>query len=107
MLENGMQRSGTNQLSLGVLKWVPQVWRFSGPGFGKNAHRRTISPRAKSRTWLCERCCPDQVWKTARPGAPTRAEIFRPYQVNAELMRCAKENAIFLHCLPAHRGDEV
>jgi ornithine carbamoyltransferase len=36
-----------------------------------------------------------------------RAELFRPYQVNAELFAQAREDAIFLHCLPAHRGDEV
>lgn len=36
-----------------------------------------------------------------------RAEIFRPYQVNANLFGFAKNDAIFLHCLPAHRGDEV
>jgi ornithine carbamoyltransferase len=30
-----------------------------------------------------------------------------PYQVNAALMRQAKPDAIFLHCLPAHIGDEV
>ncbi len=30
-----------------------------------------------------------------------------PYQVNAELITLAKANAIFLHCLPAHRGEEV
>ncbi len=35
------------------------------------------------------------------------AKIFLPYQVNAELFACAKPDAIFLHCLPAHRGDEV
>ena len=39
--------------------------------------------------------------------AQKRAEIFRPYQVNAELFAQAKSDAIFLHCLPAHRGDEV
>ena len=30
-----------------------------------------------------------------------------PYQVNASLMAEAKPDAIFLHCLPAHVGDEV
>lgn len=37
----------------------------------------------------------------------TRKESFMPFQVNAQLMKQAKESAIFLHCLPAHRGDEV
>jgi ornithine carbamoyltransferase len=36
-----------------------------------------------------------------------RARIFRPFQVNAQLFGQAKPDAIFLHCLPAHRGDEV
>jgi ornithine carbamoyltransferase len=35
-----------------------------------------------------------------------RAEIFAPYQVNAKLMSHAAPDAIFLHCLPAHRGSE-
>jgi len=39
--------------------------------------------------------------------AQPRAKVFRPYQVNTCLFSCAKEDAIFLHCLPAHRGDEV
>jgi ornithine carbamoyltransferase len=36
-----------------------------------------------------------------------RARIFTGYCVDAELMALAKPCAIFLHCLPAHRGDEV
>ena len=36
-----------------------------------------------------------------------RMRDFQPYQVNARLMALAPDDAIFLHCLPAHRGDEV
>ena len=36
-----------------------------------------------------------------------RAKAFTPYQVNAALMKHAPKNAIFLHCLPARRGEEV
>ena len=32
---------------------------------------------------------------------------FKNFQVNSKLMSCAKKNAIFLHCLPASRGQEV
>jgi len=39
--------------------------------------------------------------------AEQRALAFRGYQVSAELMRLADPRAIFLHCLPAHRGEEV
>jgi ornithine carbamoyltransferase len=39
--------------------------------------------------------------------ASKRVGVFRPYQVNAELLRLAKPDAIVLHCLPAHRGEEI
>ena len=36
-----------------------------------------------------------------------RAKVFAPYQLNAELVAKAKPDAIVLHCLPAHRGEEI
>jgi len=39
--------------------------------------------------------------------AEQRRQIFLPYQVNTKLFNLARRDAIFLHCLPAHRGSEV
>jgi len=39
--------------------------------------------------------------------AEKRREIFRPFQVNRKLFGTASRDAIFMHCLPAHRGEEV
>ncbi len=39
--------------------------------------------------------------------AALRQSVFAPYQVNADLFARADPEAIFLHCLPAHRGEEV
>jgi ornithine carbamoyltransferase len=49
------------------------------------------------------------VWASMGQEAETekRKALFKSYQVNAALMKKAGEDAIFLHCLPAHRGDEV
>ncbi len=49
------------------------------------------------------------VWASMGQESETekRKRIFLPYQVNEKLFATAKPDAIFMHCLPAHRGDEV
>jgi len=39
--------------------------------------------------------------------AGEKKNLFRPYQVNSELLKGADRNVIVLHCLPAHRGEEI
>ncbi len=39
--------------------------------------------------------------------AVTRRQTFRPYQVNEDVLRIAGRNALVMHCLPAHRGEEI
>jgi ornithine carbamoyltransferase len=36
-----------------------------------------------------------------------RKRDFENWQVDADMLRAAKKNALFMHCLPAHRGEEV
>jgi ornithine carbamoyltransferase len=40
-------------------------------------------------------------------SADERIPVFQPYQVNEQLLTCADADAIVLHCLPAHRGEEI
>jgi len=99
-----------------------RVWVATPPGY---------EPKAEAVRWAMERCgetggsChigndPHEavsnadvvytdVWASMgkEDEAEKRDRIFRPYQVNAALFRRAKRDAIFLHCLPAHRGAEV
>ncbi|UCG93821.1 MAG: ornithine carbamoyltransferase [Candidatus Aerophobus sp.] len=49
------------------------------------------------------------VWTSMgkEPEKKMRQRIFQPYQVNENLLRRAKKDALVMHCLPAHRGEEI
>ena len=53
-------------------------------------------------------CVVTDVWVSmGQQKTEERIELLRPYQVNIPLMEKAAKDAIFMHCLPAHRGREV
>jgi ornithine carbamoyltransferase len=53
-------------------------------------------------------CIVTDTWVSMGDDAAERRHNFlKPYQVNARLMEKAKPDTIFMHCLPAHRGEEV
>ncbi len=52
-------------------------------------------------------CIVTDTWLSMGDDGVAPHNLFARYQVNAGLMARAKPNAIFMHCLPAHRGDEV
>ena len=49
------------------------------------------------------------VWASMgqKEEASSRGEIFSNFQVNSQMMNSTKKDTLFMHCLPAHRGEEV
>jgi ornithine carbamoyltransferase len=83
-----------------VCEGIARVARFGGGVRVTNAPAEAVSTADAIYT---------DVWASMgqENEAAERHAIFMPYQVNGELMAHAPQDAIFMHCLPAHRGDEV
>jgi ornithine carbamoyltransferase len=88
------------ELSAAVRDGVARVARFGGGVRVTNDPAEAVSQAHAVYT---------DVWASMGQEAEAagRDALFRPYQVNAALMARAPEDALFMHCLPAHRGHEV
>ena len=108
---------------------VLESWVHAAPRFGfklKIASPRELSAREPLREWAMAEaadvhfgedpfaavekadCVISDAWVSMGDDDTTkRHNLLKPYQVNARLMGHAKKDAIFMHCLPAHRGEEV
>ena len=80
-----------------------ELTRLRQPGFELSLHLDPIEAVRGARVVYTD------VWVSMGEEAEEkeRLEKFAPFQVNAELMKHAKKDAIFMHCLPARRGLEV
>jgi len=106
-----------------LTSWVHAAVRF---GFHLNvASPRELTLDAEVRDWAAASglvrfttdaraaaegadCVVSDAWVSmGDDNATKRRQLLGPYQVNAGLMKLAKKDAIFMHCLPAHRGEEV
>ena len=52
-------------------------------------------------------CIVTDTWVSMGDDATNRHNLLAPFQVNEDLITLAKPDALFMHCLPAHRGEEV
>ena len=106
-----------------LTSWVHAAVKF---GFKLNvASPRELTVDAETRDWAASSgrvtftteaesavegadCVVTDTWVSmGDDNATKRQNLLRPFQVNAGLMKRAKKDAIFMHCLPAHRGEEV
>jgi len=87
-------------LELAPKKWLTDWIKESGAAI-------TIGSDPEEAVKGCD-CVVTDTWiSMGDKNGHRRHNLLKRYQVNARLMARAKPDAIFMHCLPAHRGDEV
>ncbi len=73
----------------------------------KHGANVVVTPNAQDAVAGAEAVVTDVWVSMGNENSETRRQWLRPYQVNEALMGNAEKDAIFMHCLPAHRGEEV
>jgi len=79
-------------------------------GLARKADRNVTIERDPGKAVAAADLVVTDTWVSMHDSQSTkerRHNMLRPYQVNADLMAQAKPDALFMHCLPAHRGEEV
>jgi ornithine carbamoyltransferase len=101
---NNVSRSLWQACALAGLKFRAVGPEGFGPSSGENVDWSTNPKDVKGADAIYT-----DVWASMgqEQELAKRIEIFRPYQVNETLMAKAGKPALFMHCLPAHRGQEV
>lgn len=85
-----------------VLKWAERAWLN-----GETKGRITVHNQPEQAVEGAD-CVVTDVWVSmGDTDGESRHNLLRSYQINQTLMQRAKTDAIFMHCLPAHRGEEV
>ena len=79
-----------------IMKWAAETGRFTCTD--------NVMEAAKDADVLCT-----DVWASMgqEAEAEARKQIFKGYQINADVMAVAKSDAMVMHCLPAHREEEI
>lgn len=74
----------------------------------KNGHKKiTITNNPKISLANVDFIYTDAWVSMGQEGIKKQKKIFRPYQVNGDLLKNAASKALVMHCLPAHRGEEI
>jgi ornithine carbamoyltransferase len=88
---------------------LPDIWKFGQDKSSRNGTRLEIIHDIREAVKGADVVYANTWWSMGKPEMEKekRREDFKPYTVTVEVMNLAKKDAIFMHCLPAYRGNEM
>ncbi len=84
-----------------------QILKERGKKYSKNWKNVVITKDPNEAVRDADVINTDTWFSMGQEVSEEKRHLFQPYQVNSTLLRSARKNAIVLHCLPAHRGEEI
>jgi len=88
---------------------IPGLWKFGQDAAKKRGTRLEIIHELREAVKGADIIYANTWWSMGKPEQEKekRKKDFKPFTVTPEIMNLAKEDAIFMHCLPAYRGNEM